>query len=541
MYNVELYEPQENRKKAGSLTALIILSCLFKYKYLIVFSTLVITAVGVAIVHSLPYEYSSEAQILVKSGRDSLSGDESIDIPESSLGSMFNEVTNVVTMMRGRALAELVVDELGAETINQKPPNRPVVQWIHDNLDAWIPQKSESTERNTDDGFRKAAIDRIRGNLSLRERGNIIHITYEAQDPHLAQTINETIINKYRDKHIAATRPSMSADFYRQSTTDAKKDFEAKTEALTKFRKDVDIVSVASSLPLHDEARVDLESQMQDIQSQIVASEARVAEYERGLAALTQPVAKAGDSNETPSAAPAPFIENDLIRELKRQLIGLETEAASLARKYYEGDPILEEAQFKIDYIKKAIAREEEQLSQATPGSATVAAPLAGTPQGLEYQELRMQLIRERAQLIGLQANASVKSMARTDIQEKINKLKSLETQERKLISDVNLAEESYNSTRRNEERFRIQMKIKDEMLINVSTVDPPSLVMTPTGPNRKRGYILALAAGLMFAFALPLTLEYLRNTYRRTDEVVTDLGLPVLAVVTAKEQRSCI
>ncbi len=103
----------------ASLSISELISSLWKQRWSVLIVSAVMAFVLAIVVFLLPVKYDSDAQLLVRLGRNTLSSDptSSITPTVSVQETLVSQVNSVKEMLQSRAIAEQIVNQVGAERI----------------------------------------------------------------------------------------------------------------------------------------------------------------------------------------------------------------------------------------------------------------------------------------------------------------------------------------------------------------------------------------------------------------------------------------
>jgi Mrp family chromosome partitioning ATPase len=99
-------------------------------------------------------------------------------------------------------------------------------------------------------------------------------------------------------------------------------------------------------------------------------------------------------------------------------------------------------------------------------------------------------------------------------------------------------------SQRQSNQYLSLQQRLQDLQLLEAATqssfkiITPAGTPSVPYEPNKPRGIVLALAVGLVLGVALAFLLEQFDTRVRGEDQIVEELGLPIIAHVPPLSRR---
>ena len=250
---------------------------LFRHKWKVTLFFFFVAFAGVGIVWLMPNLYSSEAQVLVKLGRNPLTRDPEISVPEIAMsGNPGIELASIIEMMRNRGIAELVVDKVGADAFLQRPPAKFLVRKIRNKLKSIGIDLTPEDLTLLDPAVKKiVATDIFMKSVGFQMKGNILAVTYTSWNPQLAQKALGALLDVYLKRHIEVYAAQVSTQFFQSEADKAKKAFEDKARELKTFSEERQITSIDRQIQDSLGIVTGLESAIRDTGTQISASRAR--------------------------------------------------------------------------------------------------------------------------------------------------------------------------------------------------------------------------------------------------------------------------
>lgn len=214
----------------------------------------------------------------------------------------------------------------------------------------------------------------------------------------------------------------------------------------------------------------------------------------------------------------------------------LEQQLDGLLLRYTEKHPDVIAARETLGLLKKqredeyaqyqaALARRSQQLGTALPGADT----------NPVYQSLRIALAQEEANLASIETQVADYEQRVEGLREMVHTIPEVEVKFKNLNRDYDITKKNYEALLARRESARISQEAgqtTDDIRFRV--IDPPTVPLEPSGPNRIRLMSLVLVAAVAIGFGLSFVLSQLRPTFdsRRTLMEVTNV--PVFGSVTA-------
>jgi len=202
-----------------------------------------------------------------------------------------------------------------------------------------------------------------------------------------------------------------------------------------------------------------------------------------------------GDYQVIPQVA-----EDQILRDLNRQRIELETEEKKLLVSYKPGHFKVKEISSEIDKLQQKIQAETERIISA------IRTDYALTKD--REKDLETTIERTKREALDIDEKASGYAMLATE------------------------AEESKNIYDLTSKRLKEIGLNADLIRNNVSVLDYAIVPLRPDHPKRLLNFALSILLGLGLGVGLVFFLEYIDGTVRSAETVERDLGLKILAVI---------
>ncbi len=473
-----------------------------KWKVTIFFlSVMLIVSLGTFL---SPKIYESEATLLVRVGRESVTLDPSATTGQviPSAYSRDAEILSEVEVLRSRDLVEKVVETIGLDRI-LKGPGRGADKAVH----------PTSTI-----GDRDKIIRTIMENLKIdvRKGSNIIHASYEGRGPELAQNVLIKLIDLYLEKHIGVHRTAGSYEFFGQQTEQLRVSLAETEEKLRKVKNKTGIAS------LEDQRRVlltrinDLQRESELTYSALAASEAKVRVMEKALSDLPATMVTGETGGVGNYGA-------DLMRS---KLYELKLKEQDLLSRYTERSIPVQEIRRQIVEAEAFIAKEEATRTQVTKG----------LNEG--YSRAQLDIFAEKGTLASLQAKAKALREQLANARTELKLLNDNEVQIVELQRQLNVQEANYRKFSQNLEEARVGHALNLEKISNISVVQQPTYPLRPVRPRKTLNLALGVLLGMLGGIGLAFFSEYMDHTFKRPEDVEERLKLPLLAAIPNLKEK---
>jgi polysaccharide chain length determinant protein (PEP-CTERM system associated) len=309
------------------------------------------------------------------------------------------------------------------------------------------------------------------------------------------------------------------------------------------------------------------------LQAQLTDYESRLTQAEQGLAAFKQQnvgllPGSGGDYYQRLEAEMTKLQqmqqkESQLVQrrnELQRQLQGEEPTFGMMGSS--DGSPIdgqiaryrAQLDQLLLQYTAKhpqvqAIQQTLEQLESEKRAGARISTSVA--PPGAEltgdqalarsldtnpvYQNLRMALSQADADMAELRGQISAQGAVIADLRSKVNAIPQIEAELSRLNRDYEVNKEQYDTLLQRFESAKISQDA-DQNTENVKfrIIEPPTVPVKPSGPNRPLLDSLVLLAALAAGLGVAVLLAQLHPTFTNRETLQRLAKIPVLGSISA-------
>jgi uncharacterized protein involved in exopolysaccharide biosynthesis len=482
------------------------LHVLFKRKMQVVlFFGATVCSVGIGTLLVKP-TYEAISQILIKVGR------ENIYVPtvptSGNLNPVFSfnreeQINSEIEILKSRFLAEKVVGSLGPATIYPalESPGRGIAGHFFGNPDTTGRPAGEK------------ALLKLQKALTVEsvKKSEVIDVSFRHQDPQMAATVVNTLVNLYLDHHLQVHKTPQSYDFFREQSQILRKRLEQSEEALEIFKTQHDVTSLEEERSLLLKQEADLRTALNQTLSQGAETENRIHQLRSQLATTPQTVPLDEEINQNPYT----------ISTLQTKLVELELREHELLSKYTEQSRLVQNVRQEIQTVKEKLAEQEAtQYGKTRSGVNKV------------YQDLHQELLRSQADMKALKAKEETQQAHLADYQKELAKLSGIEKELNHLTQQVEVDRQNYRLYLTKFEESRISDAMDTEKIANVSVIEPARPPLKPVSPKVALNMVLAVFLGGFGGLGLAFFVEYLDDSLEKTDQVEECLELPVLATI---------
>jgi len=315
-----------------------------------------------------------------------------------------------------------------------------------------------------------------------------------------------------------------------------------------------------------------LRQQLSDYERKLLEAETRLAEFKKSNVGLMP-----GTSGDYYARLDQSMAQLDGLRtryrqvserrsELARQLEGEEPTFGLTSMGSSPIDSQIASYQARIDQLllqytdkhpeivalRDTIARLEEEKRNGAKVSATVAPPAAGTSgedmlkRSLDmnpvYQSMKISLSQADAELAEVRGQIGAQEQAIGNLRSRMDAIPQVEAELSRLNRDYEVNKAQYDQLLQRLEAARIsQQADQNTEDVKFRVIEPPTVPMTPSGPQRILLSTLVLFASLAAGIGFALLLQQVRPVFSTKDTLRQVTGLPVLGSVTAAVVHSFV
>ena len=376
----------------------------------------------------------------------------------------------------------------------------------------------------------EGAIGRLQGRVSLvSQRGdtNLFTVAYNDLDPQLARSVVQAVVTVFGENLLGDTRLDTDAAqrFLDRQISEYENRLVEAEERRREFRlRNMGLMPREGSSYYNrmQQASVDLEA----IQLEISQAENRRDSLLQQIDGV-KPTVEQSDFDGSTGFGPTLPIDG--------RIQGLEQKLDELLLRYTEKHPdviILRQTIADLR-IQREEAMAQYAASQAeSSASGVVPRSLAANP---IYQQMRMALSLEEANLAALRAKAIEYEKRRDQLEEMVNAVLQVETQLAALNRDYDLNRSRYNDLLSRRESARMAEQIgQTDQEVRFRIIDPPRVPSDPSGPNRPLLMSGVLVAGLGVGVGVAFLITLLWPTFDTRRSLMKITEIPVFGSVSA-------
>jgi len=508
---------------------------LFRHKKKVVIFFIAVVFIVTLGTFLAPEFYKSDAKLLVKVGRESVTLD-----PTATTGQIITvsqpreyELNSELEILKSREIAEKVVDAIGTDIILKHPDEvvlgdttavgitRDAVREARKKIRQAAERPLSLLERlDLQDQLKEhdSAVLSIMGNLDINveNSSNIISLSYEATSPQLAYEVLSKLIDFYLEKHIAVHRTSGSYDFFIEQTEQLREKLAQTEEALRESKNNTGLASLDEQRTIIVERIGTLQEGIEVASADLATSNSKVQELERMLVGLP----------ERTETGRTTGVGNVAYAYMRNSLYDLQLREQNLLSKYTEENQLVKE-------VRRQIAEAQSVLNEENPTHTQVTQNL-----NTEYQQVKLDLLAEMAISSSLEGRIEEMEGLLADAQDELRVLNDNEAQIMRLQRDMEIQELTYQKYVDNMEQARIDNALQIEKISNIGVVQPASFPMKTSRPNKMLNLFLGLFFGVFGGIGLAFFVEFIDHSLKTQEDVDERLQLKTLVVIPKRPEK---
>jgi len=469
-----------------------ILYIVFRRKRLIALFT-ILGALAAALYYYNFSEYESQAKLIIRYVLERNAVDKLDTGPQSSVsGSAGDSIINAeMEILSSADLATQVAETVGAKRL--------------------LPDAKEASNA--------AAAGIVSGGLkvSAKPGSNVLLVTYRHRDQRVAQSVLDTLVSQYFDKHLQVHRSLGTFAFVAKQTEQVSSQLQRTEEELKRLKTNSGIVSVADSSANLTNVLAKSQEDLDAAEVEQAEQRARIQEIEKWLSGLgmnADHLASEQSKNRT-------GIQE--YQSLGLRLDDMRSRERELLSRYTAENPQVRVVQAQISELQMRRSNLEKSFPY-----------LLGTGSGsaANSPSLRFDLVTERTRLASLDAKTQTLSSQLQLFQQKAGQLSQTGIEIAQLERKREVEEANYRYSQASLEKARIDEALDPSKIPNISIVQNPTVGRRESSRTNKILLGLCfggLGLGLAHAFIMEKVVD---RTVKRALEINSKLGLPLLVSI---------
>ncbi|MEO7653927.1 MAG: GNVR domain-containing protein [Bryobacteraceae bacterium] len=379
-----------------------------------------------------------------------------------------------------------------------------------------------------------------------RTAGSAFHISFSYPSRTDAQKVVGEIVNAFMSQNIVDRRAKsrITTEFLSEEVKTAKAELEKIEGELTSFK-----VHYAGSLP--DELQSNLQLQ-QSYQQQLGAlqeilnrNQQNKMMLETNLQNLRAQQNAVTVVTETETAVAGPP-RNERLMEMERRVTEAESQLNAMREQLKENHPDLRTATLRVETIKKE--RDRLAAQDAKDAAKPVAAAIVKksiNPQAVRTQaDIEAQMKSTKASIEGLNIDSADRVKMQSTLMEALKSVNGriqsnplTAGEYAKLTRDYGLAKQHYDELNSKKSNSEVANRLEDRSAgENLEVLDPPSLPLKPSEPNRLLIVGAGVGIGLLLGLFLAGAQEVKNTTMKGLKDVRAYSTLTILSSIPLLE-----
>lgn len=505
------------------LQAVSYLAGIWRRRWLVIAMAWLVCGAGWTAVASLPDRYESSARIYVDM--------------DTMLG----------PLMRGMTVEMNLFEQI--DIMRRTLLSRPNVEKIILMTDLDLTVRNEAEK--------ESLINALTSRIKVRQQGrNLFEIAYDDTDPAMTRRVVQAVMQIFVEGNLGASRKDMETTqrFLVDQIADYERQLVASEQRLARFKREN-----MGMLP----GEGNYYEHMQTVRRQLAETEAKIGEatmirdeLRSQIREIPQFLEVAGDSLFANVSGGPRGPESDLhIRILEMQQV-----IDSLLARYTEKHPDVQSARRRLDAMQKELhadqfgqpAEMDETLRPVSAEAPTrarglpvEAPPAAGknlVPNPV-YEQVKLSLIQQEGIIAALRNRVEA---SRVEVEKWTGMAKlvpEVEAQLAQLNRDYEIVARGYAELRKRQESAKLANDLETRAhKIQFRVIDPPTVPLNPSGPNRPLLLAAVLVAGVVVGVGFAFLLVQINTTFSSVHRLRSTFTLPVLgrisAIVSRRERR---
>jgi uncharacterized protein involved in exopolysaccharide biosynthesis len=339
-------------------------------------------------------------------------------------------------------------------------------------------------------------------------KSHLIEVTYSSSDPAQASTVLRSLAHAYLERQQRVHRPSGEFEFFEQQVVLSRRGLLEAEFHLMDFSNDQGVVSAAQERDLALQKLSDAEANDRQTRVSIAETSQRIHGLEQKLQSLPERVVTAIRNSDNPQLA----------EKMKSKLLELQLKRTELLTKFQPSYRLVQEVDQQIAETKESIATEDK-----SPLRDQTSNPDAN------HEWARGELLKAQVELGTLEAHGRATSIQVAGYRDSAQRLGGNAIRQGELLGELKLAEEKYLLYVNKREEARIEDAMDQGGILNVAVAEEPRAPALPAQAIWVFG-VVGMVLGSTLSTGLVFAADYLNPGFRTPDEVITYLGIPVLA-----------
>jgi chain length determinant protein EpsF len=320
---------------------------------------------------------------------------------------------------------------------------------------------------------------------------NVLSVSYTAADPRFAAGLANAFVQAYIETslELRVDPARQYSAFFESQSKEAREALERAQAKVSAFQRENGIIATDERLDIESARLNELSSQLTQLQAISAESASRQAQAQGAQADRMQEV-----------------LNNGIVSQLKADINRSEARLQELSTRLGDAHPQVQESRASLTELR---TRLESETRRVTGGVG-----LTNTINRQREAEVARSLEAQRT---------------------KVLKMKAVRDEGFVLVRDAENAQRVYEAVL---QRFNQTSLEGQATLSNVKVLTQADAPLKASSPNLLLNTLLSVFLGGLLALAAALGLEFIDRRVRSAEDLVTALGLPVLAVIPGDKGR---
>ncbi|MFK8114686.1 MAG: GumC family protein [Rubripirellula sp.] len=460
-----------------------------KYWVASLFAFASVMAIAVLVILFAPRKYQSQARLMLRVGRESISVDPTASTSTLSLHqTREHEIQSALGVMNSREILDKVIEEVGVKVVlagsaeleeesegEEEAPG--FLSRMKSKLMAIDPVPEEEVAK------RKL----IKGiSIYAPQDSSVVSVSYKTGSAEVAQAVVDAWLNSYITEHARVSRNQGTFDFFQKQGKELEQQLKAARDSLQKAKSEYEIVTVPGAQLMLENQMTSVRQKLLEVGSEIAAAESRIIAFKDILDNSIDATITAETSGKT----------NEARDQMRSQLFELEVLEKDFRSKLTDDHP-------KLLAVQRQLADAREILSEQTSDRKEVTRSV--NPAHQKMSELQMIDMANRK---GLEDKRDQLNEKKDEVLAEMKALNAHEGTIAGLIKNVEILESRFTEHAEKMEQARLGQVLENEKITSVSIVQPASFEQLPVTPNKQMCAVIGFMAACAAALSLPILLE---------------------------------
>ena len=500
------------------------LEVLFVHRRLLLLSILCSFALGWIALLLWPRSFESEAKLMLRVGRESVSLDPTATTSQTLMfqKTQEEEVNGALEILGSRRISELIVKEIGVDAIlsgslpssaTAEPEDsfKANVTWLRKKASGIVDQVILASGVHDEISDHERAVIKTSKSMNVYapKKSTAITVRAEAKTPEMAQKIVQSLTDHFLEAHVNVSKTNGSLTFFEKQASDSEKKLNGMLQHRSTMLQERKIASVESR-------HTALASQLGALESTLLSSQSSLKQYLAEIKDLTE---KASNS-EDEIVATKQMQSDPTFSGMRNSLYDKEMEEKRLGALYQPGHPQLVQIQNQVAAGREVL----EKVESAREDKST-------TPNPVKIR-IEEDLQQTRTAVAGIESLIAETESQRSEKQKEIRELLDFEVELSQLDREIAIAQSSLEILQEKQEEARVIDDLQSQHISSVGIFQPATLVEKAVNPKKSLVAAAFAMLGLFGGIGWVMLRELTSSTLRTPEHVEKSLDCPVLATI---------